>query len=586
VHTLAGQNLIAGGYMILLVPDLTRGRGTGHLRRCIRLMAELPESRLLVSESGSDRLRGRDELDELLSGCDSARIAGSSTDGTWTSVVLDKMSASVEEVTGYANGSMTIGLDLGGAGRAYCSYLIDTLPRIAGTANVADVSYLQIPENSPPTADDSGGVLVSFGGEDPARLTEPTVRALIDAAALPPEAITVVTPSLRRLGPLPAGLHVIPAQPSLTALYSDSAWVVTAFGLTAYEAAAAGCRVVTVAPTPYHDRLAAIAGFVRAGVSRPSPRRIANAFARPDAVMETVVRARPAHRASLSKLISSLVVPERLGSPVSDRAHGPAVWRGPEKSYFRCPDTGIVYLQRFTVDEETYSSAYFAEEYQAHYGRTYLEDFDNIKAMGVRRVRAIRNLAPKARTLLDVGCAFGPFMAAAHDARLEPYGVDVSADGVRYVQETLRLPAARASVVELDPNAAFGVGTFDVVTLWYVVEHFADLDRVIRLMAGWVRPGGVLAFATPSGAGVSARRNTHEFYSGSPRDHYTIWTPASAKSVLGRFGFRVRRVRSTGHHPERYPAVRRGIVPSAVALMHSRVVRRGDTFEVYATKET
>jgi 2-polyprenyl-3-methyl-5-hydroxy-6-metoxy-1,4-benzoquinol methylase len=568
----------------LIIPDTRVGRGTAHIRRSIDLLHELVDARLLISSIAEPGSRSRAELEPVLSTVNADRLVESIDEGEWDRIVVDKMMVTRSEIVGYLSRAMTIGIDLGGEGREYASYVIDTLPRLGGKANESDIAFLRLPDPVPLSPGGAGRVLVSFGGEDPAELTEPTVEVLMRACSIAPQMITVIRPTLRPLGLLPDKVAVLEPQPSLWRLFEEHEWVVTAFGLTAFEAAAAGRRVVTVAPGSYHDQLSRVAGLVRCGVSHPVPRLFRRAIAHPDLVLEQSQRARPVHRRRMAELIRSLVPPSRLGSAAVRGAHGPAVWRGREKSYFTCPETGIVYLQRFVRDEETYSSSYFEEEYRAHYGRTYLDDFDNIKTTGERRLSHILSLAA-CSTVLDIGCAFGPFLSAAADAGIIPYGIDVSPEAIAYVTSTFGYRAVQADVRFFDPAAVFRRTQFDAVTLWYVIEHFDDLDRVLERVAAWVLPGGVLAISTPAGHGISARRNESEFYEGSPRDHHTVWSRHSAPEVLRAHGFHIAKIVSTGHHPERYPAVQRGVLPPGIAALHSWLFGLGDTFEIYALKE-
>jgi len=48
--------------------------------------------------------------------------------------------------------------------------------------------------------------------------------------------------------------------------------------------------------------------------------------------------------------------------------------------------------------------------------------------------------APK---LLDIGCAYGPFLAAAKDGGFDPLGLDPAGEAVDYVKKTLGIPALR-----------------------------------------------------------------------------------------------------------------------------------------------
>ena len=61
------------------------------------------------------------------------------------------------------------------------------------------------------------------------------------------------------------------------------------------------------------------------------------------------------------------------------------------------------------------------------------------------------------------------------------------------------------------------------------------------------------------------------------------------EKILGRYGFKVVKTVSTGHHPERFPQVARhgwkkGSLLYSFYDFASRVFRMGDTFEVYCRK--
>jgi SAM-dependent methyltransferase len=122
-----------------------------------------------------------------------------------------------------------------------------------------------------------------------------------------------------------------------------------------------------------------------------------------------------------------------------------------------------------------------------------------------------------------------------------------------------------------------------------VLEHFKDVDLVLRRIGSLLHPGGVFAFSTPNGRGVSARADLFSFLRVSPADHYTIFSPRGLRALLARYGFSLKLVRVTGHHPERFPGVlgmlaRRAGVARAALLFASRLFGLGDTFEAYAVK--
>ena len=107
-------------------------------------------------------------------------------------------------------------------------------------------------------------------------------------------------------------------------------------------------------------------------------------------------------------------------------------------------------------------------------------------------------------------------------------------------------------------------------------------------MSKILRKGGVFAFSTPSAQGVSGRFNTQSFFQNSPADHYTLWEPSTCANILRRYGFKVQKIVSTGHHPERFPRMsgkKKSGFMFKVYSAASKFFSLGDTFEVYCVKE-
>jgi SAM-dependent methyltransferase len=132
-------------------------------------------------------------------------------------------------------------------------------------------------------------------------------------------------------------------------------------------------------------------------------------------------------------------------------------------------------------------------------------------------------------------------------------------------------------------------GEYAVVSLWYVIEHFGDCVPVFAEIHRLLKPGGVLAFATPSFSGISGRASLRRFLERSPADHWTIWSPALCKKALATAGFTVKKIVNCGHHPERFPLLGKYARTKKsplywVFLAFSKLFSLGDTFEAYAMK--
>ena len=121
---------------------------------------------------------------------------------------------------------------------------------------------------------------------------------------------------------------------------------------------------------------------------------------------------------------------------------------------------------------------------------------------------------------------------------------------------------------------------------WTVMNDEGEiLKKVSRISAS----NGVFAFSTPNGSGWSRRKSLKKFLERSPEDHYTILTPRGVRKILRRYGYRVRKIRMTGIHPERIFSDRGAdSFPTPIYRILCtvfRILRWGDTFEVYAQKK-
>jgi 2-polyprenyl-3-methyl-5-hydroxy-6-metoxy-1,4-benzoquinol methylase len=500
-------------------------------------------------------------------------------------VVLDRQEAAAAAVP---EAVPSIGIDLGGAARLIADYVIDTLPTLDDFSppNRVESGLRLRPRNRRSTpVQEIRSVLLTFGGEDPAGLTAKLARAVLRDRRFAEWRITLVR-GPANIDPLPEELPIIDRPMELSEMLADYDLVITSFGLTAFEARAAGVPVITLNPSRYHQRLALRAGFPSIGVRRASLGKLYALSKNPNAAVQRAAELEANEETSLPAVIDSLDVSEVPCSPVTGERHNEAVARFVDRTYYRCRSTGLIFLKRFDSQVTEYGHDYFFADYRQQYGRTYLEDFEHIRSLAGPRLERIAALAGGG-ALLDVGCAFGPFLDAAREAGYDPHGVDVSAEAAEFVRTKLEIPCACSGFEELAANRWFGKASFDVLTMWFVIEHFPSLAPVLTRVNELLRVGGVFAFSTPNVRGISGRRSLRGFLERSPRDHFTVWSPRAAASVLRRYGFAVSSVRVTGHHPERFGGFfgRNRLLGRRAAWMASHGMGLGDTFEVFARKE-
>ena len=579
----------------LLVPAGGAGQGMGHLVRCLKLSEQLgPRVSFLVRHLDSG---ARELLAEALSVHRNrprpavvARIPGGKY---WDVIIVDARRTSAAEAAELMKHGLLACIDEGGEGRTLAPFIVDALPGLPRrpAANLASTSLLFLPGRRRRAALPKAAprVLVSLGGEDRENVGQKLAESLVRAGFR----ITLVEGPLAGRREWPPGVSVIRAPRGLARAFGDHDLLVTHFGMAAFEALAFGLPVVLCNPTRYHERLGAAAGFASLGMGAPRASTLQRVLQNPSRLQEQVeafnTEVGRERGRNLARLLRSL---QRIGSAachVCGRPGNPVIARFPDRTYRGCPVCGVVSLESFAGSRKKYDTGYFSSEYKAQYGRTYLEDFDSIREASQPRVAILGRLLDRKLEgfVVDIGCAYGPFLSALGGAGLPGFGLDVSPGAVSYVKKELGVPALCADFESVDRKRL--PRRIAALTMWYVLEHFPDADAVLAKASALLGDGGVLAFSTPNGRGISARRDLQRFLQNSPADHFTVFSPRRLGRTLARYGFRLHRVRVTGHHPERFPgllgrAAQKWTPVSRVIRAASVLLRLGDTFEAYAVK--
>ena len=109
-----------------------------------------------------------------------------------------------------------------------------------------------------------------------------------------------------------------------------------------------------------------------------------------------------------------------------------------------------------------------------------------------RGADCIERHIPQGR-LLDVGTGYGFFLALMQSRGWEAMGLEVSPTGAQYGRKRWGL----SIISQPWEKASFLEGEFDVVTAFYVVEHFPDPVAFFREVHRIVRPGGMILVRYP-----------------------------------------------------------------------------------------
>lgn len=195
---------------------------------------------------------------------------------------------------------------------------------------------------------------------------------------------------------------------------------------------------------------------------------------------------------------------------------------------FRCAGCGLIYCDPLTDTVMTSMSRYFTESYNLTRGIDFRATIAKTWGLarllsrrvlwmvrrqrrrwwrlpGLGRRQAITGTGRFAEALaildrhgafsvLDVGCSYGGFVAAALSCGFDAFGVEATRDIVRLIHEQ----GVRRVVHGSFPEQAGPRGTYDAITFFHVLMHFPALEpEFFAACRQRLRPGGaMLVFCT------------------------------------------------------------------------------------------
>lgn len=120
----------------------------------------------------------------------------------------------------------------------------------------------------------------------------------------------------------------------------------------------------------------------------------------------------------------------------------------------------------------------------------------NFKIHHLRHYQLVKEALPK-KTLkiLDCGCGTGEFLSGLNYSKWKKYGVEVDPERLKLAKK--RKGKIIFNKMKVGAPLPYKSASFDVVTLFHVLEHVDSEARIINEIARILKPGGILFLASP-----------------------------------------------------------------------------------------
>ena len=147
--------------------------------------------------------------------------------------------------------------------------------------------------------------------------------------------------------------------------------------------------------------------------------------------------------------------------------------------------------------EDVLGNYYESEDYISHTDskrNSFERAYHFIKSIALKRkLKLINSFSSDEKNLLDIGCGTGDFLKIAKDNNWNVAGIEPNENA-----RSIANAKTNHSVFSVDKLSKFEPQSFDVITLWHVLEHLPNLKSQIELFESLLKPKGRLVIAVPN----------------------------------------------------------------------------------------
>ncbi|RLJ63331.1 methyltransferase family protein [Lacinutrix venerupis] len=110
-----------------------------------------------------------------------------------------------------------------------------------------------------------------------------------------------------------------------------------------------------------------------------------------------------------------------------------------------------------------------------------------------RKLKLISSFNSEEKKILDIGCGTGSFLKIAKNNNWNVVGIEPNEKA-----RSIAIENCGNSIFDTNKIEELKDGSFDVITLWHVLEHLPNLDRQIASLKRLLKANGTLIIAVPN----------------------------------------------------------------------------------------
>jgi radical SAM protein with 4Fe4S-binding SPASM domain len=230
--------------------------------------------------------------------------------------------------------------------------------------------------------------------------------------------------------------------------------------------------------------------------------------------------------------------------------------------YFSCPKCTLIYPSP-RPKEHYINEQYKSGRFSKFFHKVYLPSADyRMKTIFLERVENIIKPRVPSGKILDIGCSSGHFLKVADNHGYDVFGIEPNPEMVLFAKQILGLQNIKNGMFT---DGMYPSNYFDVITLWDVLEHVVDPNKLLQAAKNILKPGGWIFAYTENidSFNVFISKSDSEMIAADV--HIRHYSPKTFKIEFEKAGFAVREVMTHGldiqHlkttmtvNPDKYPS--------------------------------
>ena len=155
-----------------------------------------------------------------------------------------------------------------------------------------------------------------------------------------------------------------------------------------------------------------------------------------------------------------------------------------------------------------------------------------------KKLNLINSFSSEEKKLLDVGCGTGDFLETAQQNNWQVSGIEPNKQA-----RAIANKKTDNSVFEIEQLLKFESNSFDVITLWHVLEHLPNLDDHIAVFKKLLKPNGTLIIAVPNHESYDAKYYKQFWAAYDVPRHLWHFNRDSITKLVSKYSFQVIKVK-------------------------------------------